>query len=117
MTRDSTQLLAILAIGHATSMRGEGISLRDGLARTDYTNVRIGLTPADLVPLIRSNRRFVTQWVMYSQDKRTSGGWYLDEDACSVGRVGVPDDTIRFDSIEEAVADYVLRELDFWSRV
>jgi hypothetical protein len=117
MTRDNTQFLAILAIGHDTSMRGEGISLKDALARTDYTNVRAGVTSADLVPLIRSNRGFVMQWVMYSQDKRTSGGWFLDEEACSVGRVSVPDNTIRFDSIEEAVADYVLRELDYWSRL
>jgi hypothetical protein len=117
MTRDKKQLLAILAIGHDTSMRGEGISLRDARVRTDYANARIGLTPADLLPLIRSNDELVTQWVMYSEDKRTSGGWYLDDETCSVGRVNAPDETICFNSVEEAVADYVLRELDYWSEI
>jgi len=34
-----------------------------------------------------------------------------------IGQVGEPLARIRFDSLEEAVAQYVVRELDFWAGV
>ena len=32
-----------------------------------------------------------------------------------IGRVGASESRICFDTLEEAVAQYVVRELDFWS--
>jgi len=108
------QLRKILGIGLETSCRGAGISLRDALERSDYARLRSEFRPSDLLPLIRGNRELVEQWIRYSEDKRTSGGWYLIESACTIGRVG-GEDPLPFASIELAVAEYVVQELDFWS--
>jgi hypothetical protein len=110
------RLLAVLCIGHDTSMRGEGVSLRQALSRVDYLETRRQLVPQDLVPLLRARRELIDQWIMYSEDKRTSGGWYVTE-AGEVGQVDDPNSRMCFASVEEAVAEYVVRELDFWATV
>ena len=110
------QLLAILRVGHDTSMRGPGISLRDALTHTHYRNLRPGFGPGDLLPLIRLHTELVEEWILYSADKRTDGGWYLLEQG-EIGQVGVPQSRMNFDSMEQAVAEYVVRELDFWAQL
>ena len=110
------KLLAILNIGNDTSMRGEGVSLRQALSRVNYLEVRRQFNPQDLLPLIQTRRQLIDQWIMYSADKRTTGGWYVTE-AGKVGQVDNPKSTIYFASIEEAVAEYVVRELDYWATI
>lgn len=113
---DESRLLSILRIGHDTSMRGAGLSLREALVRTHYATLRSTFDPRDLIPLIKRNPTLIDQWVAYSEDKRTSGGWYLTERG-EIGTLDDPDHQMRFDSMEEAVAEYVVRELDHWARV
>ena len=114
MSDADADLLAILRIGHETSVRGAGRSLREALACTHYTDRRSALEPEDLLPLIRTRREFAEEWLAYSEDKRTSGGWYLLRSG-EIGRIGDPGSQVRYDSLEEAVAAYVVRELDFWA--
>ncbi len=116
MNPQQEKLIAILRIGHDTSMRGEGVSLKQALSRVDYLEIRKLFDPNDLVPLIKENREFIDQWIMYSEDKRTSGGWYITE-AWEVGQVDDPNGITHFASGEEAVAEYVVKELDFWASV
>jgi hypothetical protein len=116
MNPQHEKLLAILRIGHDTSMRGEGVSLRQALSRVDYLEARRQFVPQDLVPLLQAHGELIDQWIMYSQDKRTSGGWYVTE-AGEVGQVDDPNSRMRFASVEEAVAEYIVRELDFWVTV
>ncbi|MHB0914767.1 MAG: hypothetical protein ACYC5A_04920 [Thermoleophilia bacterium] len=113
---DPTQdtLLAILRIGHEASIRGEGISLRAALSRTDYVNARKHFGAQDLVPVIQAHGELARQWLMYSEDKRTTGGWYVTE-AGEVGRLEDSESVERFGSIQKAVAEYVVRELDYWA--
>ena len=117
MSKLRRQLLGILSIGHDTSMRGEGISLRDALHRTDYSSVRDRFDAKDLVPLVRANPKFVDQWIAYSEDKRTSGGWWICLDPPSIGQVKASGSSIPFKTADEAIAEYVVRELDFWVTV
>ena len=116
MTLRRKELLSILRIGHDTSFRGKGISLHQALSEANYTAVRGQLAASDLGPLIRARPKFIKQWLMYSADKRTNGGWYVT-DTGDVGQVTEPYETMRFESLEEAVAEYVLRELDYWAAV
>ncbi len=111
-----TQLLTILRIGHETSARGAGLSLHEALARTQYLMARSGFGPIDLLPLIKLHPTLREEWISYSEDKRTSGGWYLTEKG-EIGRVGVAEERIKLDSLDEAVAEYVVRELDHWAGV
>ena len=111
------RMLNILRIGHDCSKRGAGISLRDALTRTNYSNVRNEFDAHDLLPFLKADRDLVEQWVMYSEDKRTSGGWWIIKETCEVGCIGFPEKTQRFESLDHAVAEFVVRELDFWSRL
>lgn len=109
-TRD--QLMAILRIGHRVSLRGDRESLADALERTDYGVLRPAISEDDLLPLI--DAAIALEWVRFSEDKRTNGGWYLTEQGC-VGRPGAEEDA--FGDLARATAVYVLRELDHWRDV
>jgi hypothetical protein len=110
------ELLAILRIGHETSIRGAGISLRDALAEARYAACRPGFTVDDLRSLLAAHPSLVEEWLAYSEDKRTSGGWYVLRSGV-IGQVSKPSSSQRFDTVERAVAEYVVRELDFWARL
>lgn len=113
----SHQLFKILKVGLDTSMRGEGISLRDALQRVNYFALQERFSASDLLPLIRENPSMIDEWVMYSEDKRTDGGWWISVDPPFIKNLKSPSAKLRFDSIEEAVAEYVKRELDFWANL
>lgn len=108
------ELLAILRIGHETSVRGSGLSLRQALERRRYAELRPGFDADDLLSLIQADDELVDQWVLYSEDKRTRGGWYVLRDG-TMGQLSDWQADLRFESVEEAVAEYVVRELDFWA--
>jgi hypothetical protein len=107
-------LLPILRIGHNASLRGAGVSLRAALRSTGYTEHRPTLSPADLLPIIGRDPSLVEEWISYSEDKRTDGGWYILRDG-TIGRLGKPATKRQFESIHRAVAEYVILELDFWA--
>jgi hypothetical protein len=117
MRINEAKLLLILRIGHDTSMRGEGLSLRDALARSQYSGLRAQFGPSEFVPLLRANPDLITQWLMYCEDKRTRGGFWVDKTTFDVGSLESPESTVRFGSLVEAVAEFVVRELDCWSEV
>ena len=112
---DIDALLAlILRIGHNTSMRGAGVSLRDALKTVGYTEHRPTFSSADLLPLIGRDPSLVEEWMAYSEDKRTDGGWYILRDG-TIGGIGKPATMRQLGSIHRAVAEYVILELDFWA--
>jgi hypothetical protein len=109
-------LLGILQIGHVTSIRSsEGLSLRDAMSRARYSELRPYFDSADLLPHPREHPDLLKQWILYSEDKRTSGGWWVTETG-EVGRLGDPN-TTKFETLDQAVAAYVIRELDYWAQV
>jgi hypothetical protein len=114
MTNRDVALLKILKIGLNTSTRGAGLSLRDALGRSNYKQLRASFNAEDLRPLIRKNRELIQEWIDYSADKRTDGGWYLTEQG-EIGQAGTSGSLIHFSTLDEAVAYYVVRELDFWA--
>ena len=113
MTDHEQQLLRILRIGHETSMRGSGVSLQNALNEASYQRLRQGFQSQDLLSLIRANPALIQEWLRYSEDKRT-GGWYLLDDG-SIGFASDKSSHMQFPSLEEAVANYVVRELDYWA--
>ena len=117
-----SDLRAMLRIGHDASMRGSGRSLRDLLASKRYLELRPWIDEGAMVQAIHNEPELVDQWIAYSEDKRTSGGWWLLGNRANweVGRfgdLGKPAIRDAFDSAEIATAVYVLRELDFWAGV
>ena len=60
------KLLAILNIGHDTSIRGKGVSLRQALCQVNYLEARRQFTSQDLLRLIQERRQLIGQWILYS---------------------------------------------------
>ena len=80
----SEDLLAILRIGHETSMRGAGLSLRDALSRTRYRELRPLFGESYLLAHLRDHPAPIEEWLLYSEDKRTDGEWYLPPFPCTI---------------------------------
>jgi hypothetical protein len=116
MIEHDTKLLNILKIGHITSIRGKGISLQKALMRSHYRELRKTFCPNNLVPILEAHPKISTEWILYSKDKRSSGGWYF-LDKFEIGQVGKPESRKYFNSVEVAVAEYVVNELDFWASI
>ena len=108
-------LSTILSIGHDTSVRGVGLSLEYALQRSRYSELRSKIDVADVIAALRDDPNLVAQWIMYSEDKRTDGGWYILEEKREIGRVSDHSTARVLETIEEAVAYYLLHELNYWA--
>lgn len=75
MADRDARLILILRIGRDVSPRGDGVSIRDALKRVSYVGYRTTFKANDLLPLIAADPTLVEDWLAYSEDKRTSGGW------------------------------------------
>jgi hypothetical protein len=116
----SEDLERICRIGHDSSMRGQGLPLRQLLADTRYRELRGRIDHGILMQHLVERPDLAQQWLMYSEDKRTSGGWYLTTKGpeWEVGRLDAgkgPIDQRGYGSGVEACASYILLELDFWA--
>jgi len=91
-------------------------SLRELVDETGYRELRPALERGELVAHLARHPKLVLDWLRYSEDKRTSGGWYLMHPSTGwvVGRLGGSEEEreLRFGSGPEACAEFILRELD-----
>ncbi|HEV3192163.1 MAG TPA: hypothetical protein VGY54_16740 [Polyangiaceae bacterium] len=123
MRLSRAQLGKICGIGHDTSMRGAGASLRDAINVTDYRRLRPLVTETAVSEYLANHPEGVTQWSRYCEDKRTSEGWGFSKggDSWTVWRLSPPhfqrSDQQIFPSEIAACARYILLELDFWANL
>jgi hypothetical protein len=91
-------------------------SLRDLIDETGYRDLRSALNRDDVAAHLVRHPTLVLEWLRYSENKRTSGGWYLMHPSSGwvVGRLAGPEHEreLRFGSGPEACAEFILRELD-----
>jgi hypothetical protein len=113
MSIEESGVIAALNVARVTSMAGEGLSLAKAMQQTkiDFFELTVPAVRAALV----SHPNYIEDWVRFSQDKRTNGGWYLDISTHLVGNL--EGEEIRFDSVILATAEYIVRELQFWDNI
>jgi hypothetical protein len=97
-------------------------SLRALIEASSYRAVRPSLDIARLEGIVDSDPRLVDDWLRYSEDKRTSGGWafYADDENGWVVKQPFPDEGAivrRHSKAATACADNILTELDYSSDV
>jgi hypothetical protein len=114
MTTTDFRLIAILRIAAQLAM-GEGApSIQAALAHAGYAAYRPHFDAADVRALLEAHPLLLEQWLAYSEDKRTDQGWYVLRDG-EIGQLTRPTAQRSYATIEEAVAQFITRELDFWA--
>lgn len=82
-------------------MRGAGLSLRDALSQTRYRELCPLFEESDLLALLTDHPALIEEWLLYSDDKCTEGGWYLLRDG-TIAEIRRLESTIRLASLEQA---------------
>ena len=113
----SAAVAKVLGIADDTSLEGAGLSLRGALRQIGYGRIRNELSLEKMREALDADPALIQAWMSYCQDKRTSGGWYLDPNGLEIGRLDDPGSSVKLESISEITAAYVLSELDYWWEV
>jgi hypothetical protein len=68
--------------------------------------------PRELANYLRANPAIIDHWVAFSEDKRTSGGWYL-RPPHSIGRISSesPMHEVKHVDLAAACAAFIIAEL------
>jgi hypothetical protein len=114
MTTIDFRLIAILRIAQQLSAGEGGLSMEKALAHAGYAAYRPHFDAADVRALLEAHPELLEQWLAYAEDKRTDQGWYVLRDG-EIGQVTQPTAQRSYTTIDEAVAQFVVRELDFWA--
>jgi hypothetical protein len=88
-----------------------GASLAAALQQRGYARSRASFTVAHVRALVTAHPPLLEAWLAYSQGKQTADGWYVLPDA-EIGQLSRPSAQRHFASIQEAVSEFILRELD-----
>jgi hypothetical protein len=88
-----------------------GKSLHQLIAESGYWEMSGQLSAVSIESFLRQSPELVDDWLRYSEDKRTSGGWYfVDEgDRFVVGQI--QGRQLIFDDRLVACAEFILREV------
>jgi hypothetical protein len=114
MTTTDFRLIAILRIARQVSAGAGATSMAEALAHAGYAAYRPSFNATDVRALLEAHPSLLDQWLAYSDDKRTDQGWYVLRDG-EIGQVTQPTAQRSYATIDEAVAQFVVRELDFWA--
>ena len=111
MSIDPSIIAAICAIPRLS--RESNKSRIELVADSGYPTIRSSLTAADLRVYLNDNPGIVNDWEGWSEDKRTSEGWYLSSSGqgATVGYVGRADSQVYYQSRVEACAQFIVYEL------
>jgi hypothetical protein len=104
------RLMPILRIAQRIT-GADAVPLADALRRAGYAAARPHLGAGEIRAALLAHPSLVEEWLAYSQDKQTTQGWYVLRDG-EIGQLLRPASQRSFTSIEEAVAEFIIRELD-----
>jgi hypothetical protein len=82
------------------------------LRQAGYAQARAGVEAADVQGVLAAYPALRDAWLGYAEAKTSPDGWYVTRDA-EVGQLARPAAQRRFASIDAAVAQFILHELDY----
>jgi len=95
-----------------TAFQTSGRSLLEVVRASGFADLRGQFNPRELAEYLRRHPAFIPDWVHYSEDKRTSEGWYL-RPPNSVGRIVAysPSREQHYIDLAAACAAFIVAEL------
>lgn len=134
MTVTDEQIATVASIAYWNSIRSPDSghpfanrSLRKLIDLSNYRGLRPHLSELVIQDWLGPRSQIQDQWIEWCADKRTSGGFYIvPASDRSLGSTASPDSQWIIGSLDsdecsgypeksQAVAAYILRELDFWA--
>lgn len=94
-------------------IRRSGRSVVEVVQASDYAAMRGQFALPDLAAYLRARPDLIKPWIVYSQDKRTSEGWYL-RPPYSIGRIAAessPMTEVKHVDLAAACAAFIVAEL------
>lgn len=88
-------------------------SLLEVVRASGFAEFRGQFAPRELADYLRAKPAIVDQWIAYSEDKRTTEGWYL-RPPYSIGRVArwsPPMHEVKHPDLAAACAAFIIAEL------
>ena len=94
--------------------RRDNVSIVTLVKESNYRTYQSSIGIEDICCHLRGYSDLIAAWSMYSEDKRTSSGWYFDHDARTVGYFnGSSRERVEtFDDVSKACASFIKHELD-----
>jgi hypothetical protein len=76
------------------------------------TDPSSGATAEALASVLRADPGLIDGWLLWSQNKRVSSGWYFERDShgCTIG-YSPKGKRLRFDDVASGCAEYILLEV------
>ena len=93
-------------------------SFYDLLKETKYFECFNSISEDSIADILLSNIELIDKWFEWSENKRTSGGWYLvkkDNGKYEVGKIssdGKKSQCLEYDNRRKACAAFIKREID-----
>jgi hypothetical protein len=85
--KTSDDILGLILIPRKFHQRGN-VSIYDLLKETDYIEMHDQFSEESIREILAQHPECVDEWQIYSQDKRTSSGWYFEQEDKSSYIVG-----------------------------
>ena len=108
------RLMPFLRIAQHLRSGDAAASIREALQRSGYSAARPSFGAQEVREMLTAHPPLLEAWLSYSDGKESRDGWYVLRDG-EIGRVSHPASQRQFGSIEEAVAEFILRELDHYA--
>jgi hypothetical protein len=105
------RLMPFLRIAQRLGAGESAGSLRDALQLAGYAQSRPSFGADQVRDVLDAYPALVDAWLEYSESKDTAEGWYVLRDG-EIGQLSKPASQRQFNSIQEAVAQFIIRELD-----
>ncbi len=111
------EVFNIISIPSRFYLDGNNHSFHDLLKESGYLEIYKELSENLLSEVLKSNPENFQAWLNWSEDKRTSEGWFLRTDGKTfeVGQINGEnyENLINFEDKFEACSSFIIKELDF----
>ncbi len=114
-SNDSDVLDLIIALPETFNTSGT-VSIKDLLKETGYCDIYDLISEISIAEVLSTNLQAVNYWLEYSEDKRTSSGWYFKKsknETYIVGKIDMTETSeVTFTDKFKACAAFIKREIE-----